>query len=144
MAMVIADLVPTMFLVLLLAVGAYVIGWGRGPERAGIAIIVIGSLLSGWAAHYGRLWEGGEEGIFLVDLAVLLAFIQVLARSDRFWPLWTTAFQLIAVATHLARFASPKTLPLAYAIAEQVWVYPMLILLGVTTYRLRKTRVPSA
>lgn len=143
MAMVIADLVPTVFLALLLAVAIYVVGWGRAPERAGIGIIVIGSLLSGWVAHYGRLWEAGEEGIFVVDLLVLLAFILVLARSDRFWPLWTTAFQFIAVATHLARFASPNTAPLAYAIAEQVWVYPMLILLGITTYRLRSTSAPS-
>lgn len=144
MATVIAELVPVFFLLLILAVGIYVVGWGRAPERAGIAIIFLGSLLSGWLAQYGRLWEAGENGIFVVDVLVLVAFIVVLAKSDRFWPLWTTAFQLVAVTTHLARFVSPNTVPLAYAIAEQVWVYPMLILLAVATFRLHRGRHVAA
>jgi hypothetical protein len=144
MVIAIINLVPAIFLILLLAVGAYVLWRGRTPERAGLAIILIGSLLSGATAHYDALWQSGETGIFLVDGIVLLAFGIVLARSDRFWPLWVTAFQIIAVVTHLARFVSPHTVPFAYAIAEQFWVYPMLLLLTVATVRHGASRAALA
>jgi len=129
------ELVPVLFLGLLLVVGAYVMWRGSGAARAALAIIFVGSLLSAATAHYDALWRMSETGIFLVDVAVLLAFIAVLARSDCFWPMWITAFQMIAVGTHLARFVRPHTVPFAYAIAEQLWVYLMLALLTVVTVR---------
>jgi len=136
-------LVPAIYLGLLFCVGAYVLWRGQKPERAGLAVILVGSVLSEITAHYDSLWQTGETGIFLVDLAVLFAFMLVLARSDRFWPLWITAFQIVAVVTHLVRFVRPQTVPLAYAVAEQFWVYPMLALLTISTVRLHRMRAAS-
>lgn len=134
------QLLPMLFAILMSVVALLVLWRGSRAERAALAAIVAGSVLSGMAAHHDMLWEGGETGIFLVDVAVLCAFIVILAFSDRFWPLWLTAFQIIAVMTHLARFASPRTIPLAYAFAEQLWVYPMLALLTVAAIRRDKSR----
>lgn len=73
----------------------------------------------------------------MVDIATLVAFIAIMAKSTRFWPLWITALQNIAVMTHLARFLKPQTVPMAYAVAEQLWVYIMLLILIVSVQQQR-------
>jgi hypothetical protein len=110
--------------------------FGGRSERAGTSTIIIGSIASAAAMHTYQIWRHNETGLFLVDGILLVAFATIMVLSNRFWPIWITALQIIAVITHLARFLRPTTIPYAYAIAEQLWAWIMLtIITGVCIRR---------
>lgn len=142
MLAVVLTFVPVLYLCILAAALVYIGVRGERAERACIIAITIGSLATGLAANKGPAWYGAEVGIFVVDVATLVAFIVIMAKSTRFWPLWITALQNIAVMTHLARFIKPQTVPMAYAVAEQLWVYIMLLIL-VVSVRQQRSRSAS-
>lgn len=127
---------PIIFGPLLLAVCIY--AWWRGgnDER-----IVAATCLAGTAATLiaisplHRRYAGVEEGLMLVDLAVLLAFVAVALRSKRFWPLWIAGLQLTTSIGHLLKGIDHELLPRAYGAALQFWSYPILLILAVGTYR---------
>lgn len=125
----ILGLVPAIFLTLLIAALIYIMIYGQAAERACIITATISSFATALAANSGPAWYQAEVGIFLVDVATLVAFIVIMAKSTRFWPLWITALQIIAVMTHIARFLKPQTVPMAYAVAEQLWAYVVIAIL---------------
>src|SRR5690348_8693069 len=89
-------------LILLGCCGYAILAGGR-DERIGAAIMLAGSALTVAAALLPDFsWRTARLGVTLVDLTVLGALLALALRTDRFWPLWMTAFHLIAVATHLA------------------------------------------
>lgn len=125
----------------LLASCVYVGRHGGAAERAGIAVITIGSLLTIPASTmFGFRWDAARLNLLALDVLVLGAFLLIALRSGRFWPLWATGFQLIAVATHLAMLIEPRRVLQAYAIAQGFWAYPMLAAIVLATTRLRQAR----
>jgi len=114
------------YLVALISSCAFAIRFGGISERYGAAIMLIGSFLTAVAGLFASGWHNTEIGVLLVDIAVLAAFLTLALHSDKYWPLWTTAFQVIGVATHLARLIDPAIIPRAYSMAQGFWAYPML------------------
>jgi len=119
--------------------------WRGGPDERIVAV----TCLAGTAATllaisplHGR-YSGVEQGLMLVDLAVLAGFILVALRSDRFWPLWVAGLQLTTSIGHLLKGIDQELLPRAYGAALQFWSYPILVILVVGTYR-RHRRVQQA
>lgn len=109
---------------------------GGSPERLGATIILVGSLLSiALLSSPGGRFRSVEFGIFLVDVACLLAFLALALRADRFWPLWVTALQAVGIAGHAVKLVDPGTIPLAYAFVMALWSYPMLLLIVAGTWR---------
>ena len=133
------------YLIVLVAACSYA-GWvGGWPERAGAAIMVVGSTLSVVAAmSFYPGWQSAEFGIFIVDLLVLAAFVNLTLYSDRYWPIWVTSSHLIAVIIHVASLVDPSVAAMAYASAQEFWAYPMLagIAVGTSNYR-RRTSIPK-
>lgn len=126
-----------LFLIVLVAACSYA-GWQGGwPERAGAAIMVAGSILTPVMASHTE-WRSPEYGIFIVDLLMLAAFVNLALYCDRFWPIWVTSFHLIAVTIHVAKLAEPSVAALAYANAAAFWAYPMLVILAVGTWNHRR------
>lgn len=127
---------PFIFAPVLLAVCIY--AWLRGgrDER-----IVAATCFGGTAATMlvispiHQRYAGVEEGLLLVDLAVLSGFSLVALRSKRFWPLWVAGLQLTTSLGHLLKGVDQDLLPKAYGAALQFWSYPILIILAVGTYR---------
>ena len=72
-----------------------------------------------------------EAEIFAIDIVVLLAFIHLTLKSDRFWPMWVTAFQLLAVTIHTIVMVVPQITPWAFATGAVFWAYPMLLTLAI-------------
>ena len=70
-------------------------------------------------------------GIFAIDIVALLAFIHLTIKSDRFWPMWATAFQLLAVSIHTAMMVAPQITPWAFGTGAVFWAYPMLLALAI-------------
>jgi hypothetical protein len=101
--------------------------------------MAIGSVLSVVVTpQLGVRFRDAELGIMIVDAAVLVAFLVVALRSDRFWPLWAAAFQAVAIATHVAAVANPQVFWFAYALAQGFWAYPMLLAIVIGTWRRHK------
>ena len=127
---------PFIFGPLLLAVCLYALWRGGADER-----IVATTCLAGTAATMlvisplRQRYTGVEEGLMLVDLAVLAGFVAVALRSSRFWPLWVAGLQLTTSIGHVLKGVDQDLLPRAYGAALQFWSYPILIILAVGTYR---------
>lgn len=112
---------------------------GGLPERIGATILVLGSALtvaalSNLAIRFGSV----EIGVFLVDVATLVAFVILALRAERYWTSWVAALQLIGLAGHAVKFAEPGTIRSAYAFALAFWGYPMLLLIALGTWRHQK------
>ena len=121
----------------------YAMFLGGAPERIGAAIIAIGSVLSLEAVSgpIGR-FASVEVGVFLVDVAALVAFLVLALRAERFWPLWVAAFQVIGTAGHAVKLVDPAVIPRAYAFILALWTYGMLlaVVLGTWNHRRRLAR----
>jgi hypothetical protein len=130
-----------LYYALAVACSVYVGIKGAGPERFGAAIILVGSALS-TAAMSGAKYASVEIGVFLVDVAALVAFLALAIRAERLWPLWVTALQIIGTAGHAVKFTDAEVIRTAYAIAMAVWSYPMwfLIVLGTWNHQKRLAR----
>lgn len=124
-----------------LLVGCLFASFWRGgrPERIGALDMAAGSVLtvivnSPLSTRYSSI----EVRIFLVDVAVLLVFLALALRSDRYWPLWTTAMQLLVVLAHLARLADPNMLRNGYGVVMAMWSYPQLIIIALAAWQARR------
>ena len=127
---------PLIFGPLLLAVCLYAWLKGGGDER-----VVAATCLAGTAATMlvisplRNRYSGVEQGLMLVDLAVLAGFITVALRSKRFWPLWVAGLQLTTSLGHILKSVDQDLLPRAYGAALQFWSYPILVILAGGTFR---------
>lgn len=127
---------PYVFLPLLLAVCVYAWWQGGADER----VVAVTCLAGTAATHFAisplsQRYAGVEQGLLLVDLAVLAGFLTVALRSKRFWPLWIAGLQLTTSLGHMLKGIEQDLLPRAYGAALQFWSYPILIILAVGTYR---------
>jgi hypothetical protein len=117
-------------------------GFWRGgtPERVGMAIVVIGSILTteSASANLAVRFHALEMGMFLVDIVVFFAFVLLALAADRYWPLWVAGLQLIGVSTHTMMLASPDIIPWVYAVTQSLWGYPILLAIMIGTARHRK------
>ena len=94
--------------------------------------MIVGSLSSlAVGKIWGTPWIRSEAEIFAIDLVALLALIYLTIKSDRFWPMWATAFQLLAVAIHATVLIVPQIAPWAFATGAVFWAYPMLLALAI-------------
>jgi hypothetical protein len=112
--------------------------YGGPPERTGMGIIVIGSVITavlglGSIIHLHQF----EVWLLFSDGAVLLALVWLALTSVRYWPMWATSFHAVTVMTHVAALLIPNSVPKAYLMLQGFWVYPMFIaiLLGVYGHR---------
>jgi hypothetical protein len=129
-----------------LLVGACSYAWlrGRTDERITAATCLVATVASFALVTQLRFAEL-EVGVLAVDLAALGVFVGVALRSERFWPLWVSGLQLTSSVTHLLKLVEPNLMPFAYSAAEAVWSYPILIILAIGTWRVKRyQQLPSA
>ncbi|QJB69268.1 hypothetical protein [Parasphingorhabdus halotolerans] len=132
--MISSQYLPFFYYGFLIIVCGYAIKRGHREEYIGAAIMFAGSVATGIVARvFGTAWSHREYGILGVDLLALLALIYVMIRSDRFWPIWATAFHLLAVTIHVAMMVAPEITPWAFATGAGFWAYPMLLALAIGT-----------
>lgn len=124
------------YYVLLAACLAYTFARGGEPEKAGISIIAVGSVLSNLLVSARPLrFSHVETGIFAVDLLALAAFAVLAVRAERYWPLWIAALQLIGTAGHAVKMVDSHVIRLVYAFIMAFWTYPMLMLVVLGAWR---------
>ena len=122
-----------------LLIGACGYAWlrGRRDERIAAVVCVVASFASLLLLTRLR-FSDVELGIFGVDVTVLVAFVAVALRSERFWPLWVSGLQLTSTVPHALKLVDPGLMPFAYAAAETIWSYPILIIIVVGTWRVQR------
>jgi hypothetical protein len=132
------------FWALLLLTCGYALWRGRRYEQLAAVICIAASVISVLArAPLHQRYAGIEIGDLIVDTAVLLAFVAIALRSDRFWPLWVAGLQLTLSVSHLFKAIQPSLIPLAYAAAERFWSYPTLIIIAIGAWRQHRRHIAS-
>jgi hypothetical protein len=123
----------------LTAAAFYVFWRGQRDERLGMMILVLGSMASVFAYSPREVrWNDVELPLLAVDIVVLAAFFWLAIKSDRFWPLWVTAFQLLTVIAHLARILDTRFIAWVYAAAAADGGYLMILVMVLGTLSARK------
>jgi len=124
------------FLALLMVVCFYAAIKGGQPERRAVIILIVGIAMTILAPSPSiDRFTHPEVGILIVDLLILSAFVMLALNAERYWTLWICSLQVIQVLSHIPIMLIPELLPQAYYIIAAIWVYPMLIVLTVGTYR---------
>jgi hypothetical protein len=120
-----------LFAILLFACFFYALARGGWPERIGSFVLIAGSFLTlAVNSPLQQRYASVEIGILVVDVGVLLAFLALALLTDRYWPLWTTALQLLVVLAHLARWADPEMFRHGYGFILAVWSYMQLLVMA--------------
>ncbi len=120
---------------------------GGQPERLGALVLIVGSLATGVvsAGIFGTSsWQHLETGVMLVDIVVLASLWGIALSSNRFWPYWVTAWQLIAVLVHLQMVFFANILPYAYGYASMYLAFPMVLLMMFASVSFRLQRLQPA
>jgi hypothetical protein len=124
------------FWTLLLFVFGYALWRGRSDERMAASVCMLASIATRFAiSPLTERYTNVEIGLLLIDGAVLLAFVAIAVRSNRFWPLWIAGLQLTSSLSHLMKVVEVDLLPRAYAAAAVFWSYPILLIIVVGTWR---------
>ena len=121
---------------ILLVTCGYALWRGRRYEQFAALICIAASVTSVLArAPLHQRYAGIEVGDVIIDTAVLLAFVAIALRSDRFWPLWVAGLQLTISMAHVFKAVDVGLVPIAYAAAERFWSYPTLMIIAVAAWR---------
>lgn len=106
--------------------------WGGRDEK----LAALGFLLATLATSLANqsLYSHTEVGVLVVDIALLGGLLTLALRSDRFWPMWATAFQLVGTTVHVASMTEQGDFAWAYAVGLIFWSYPVMITLMAGTW----------
>jgi hypothetical protein len=119
----------------------YALWRGNRYEQFAALICIAASVISVvLRAPLHERYMGIELGDLSVDTAVLLAFVAIALRSDRFWPLWVAGLQLTISMSHLFKAIDLDLMPRAYAAAERFWSYPTLLIIAIGAWRAHRRR----
>ncbi len=106
--------------------------WGRRPEKRVGAALILEVLATFIAQDHSRM-QAVQYALFFMDAGLLAYFLWVAMTSDARWVLFATAFQLLDVATHLAKMLDPRVGGWAYLTAPMIWGYAVVAALLVGT-----------
>lgn len=113
---------------------------GGRDERLAMSAVVIGWLLTLVAIHFR--FARTEWGILAVDIMMLTTFVWIALRSSRYWPIFTAAFQLLAVMTHVASILDQRVEHWTYITAQIIWGYLVVIAVGHGAWTARAHQAP--
>lgn len=117
--------------------------WKGGPDERNMGAAVLFAIMM-TVVFRDRSWSGIQWGAFAADILLLAVMTVIAMRSERYWPLPATAFQLLAVITHFARVIDPVFKPWAYATAAVIWAQLVLWTLGIGTLNAWRRRAQPA
>lgn len=101
---------------------------GRDLER-----LAAGAYLAAWALTLVAFREGTRDtqwAVMAIDVVLLVGFIAIALKTGRFWPLFSAAFQLLAVVTHVARALDSAVSGWAYQTGGIIWGYLVIAAIG--------------
>ena len=106
-------------------------GWGgRDEQLAAIGFLAATLATRMIHAEYQQM----EYGVLAVDFGLLLGLLALALTSDRFWPMYATAFQLVGLLVHIGSFSEDGSFAWAYAVGLIFWSYAVIAALLAGTW----------
>ncbi len=107
---------------------AFAIRCGGAPEQI-VAWVVLATFVADPILHlvFKRTFETVDPTHVIIDVARFAGIAAVALRANRFWPIWLSAFQLLALAAHLAKTMDLHIHPVIYGAMSAMWSYGILI-----------------
>lgn len=106
-------------------------GWGgRDEQLAAIGYLAATLATRMITAEYNHV----EFGVLAVDFGLLLGLLALALTSDRFWPMYATAFQLVGLVVHIASMTEQGSFAWAYAVGLIFWSYAVMVALMAGTW----------
>lgn len=105
---------------------------GDRPEKR-TAIVLGLALAASTLLQRREIGHYEQWGLLTVDAMYLAWLTPLVLFSDRYWPLFAAAFQLLLVATHLVMIISYRSGQWTYMTAYAAWSYGGFISLGAGT-----------
>jgi len=134
------------FVVLLVAVAAFALRKGGGPERA-MAIILMAMAGADQALHLfvPPHFASIDTGHLVIDLAAAATTTVLAVTAHRFWPMVAAVLQILPLAAHIGKAADMSVHPVAYQTMQVAASWPLLPLLAVATWRhMRRIRASGS
>ena len=103
---------------------------GRDEQMAAIAFI--GATLASRLVNTNYVHM--ESSVLLVDAVLLFGLILLALKSDRFWPMYAAAFQLVGTVVHVASMVETGNFAWAYAVGLIFWSYAVMAALMAGTW----------
>lgn len=103
---------------------------GRDEQLAAMAFIVATLATRQVHANY----EHTELMVLVVDSGLLIALVALALKSDRFWPMYAAAFQLVGTVVHVASLTEKGDFAWAYAVGLIFWSYAVMAALMAGTW----------
>ncbi len=127
------------FAVLLAASLLLAFSLGGRDERWAASITVLAAMLSPLAQS--EQFIRPEFGIFAIDIFLLVMLLQLALSSDRYWPLFATAFHGNAILIHIGRLYFDGIVSEIYADLAVFWAFPiqLTIILG-TLFEVKRSK----
>lgn len=120
----------TAFYVIFVISVALAIWQGGSPERLAALVILLMALLQFLGSSiFGRQFAVVDLVSLSVDVVGLVGMTAIAFFANRYWPLWTSAMQLLSCVSHLGREISGKVEPLVYAVLKTGPTFIVLIIL---------------
>lgn len=126
----IAALIGAGFIVL---VSLFALTKGNRPERIGAGTVLGGWFLSILAQTYIG-YASVQWPILIIDVIALAIFVALVWKSPRTWPVWASAFQLLAVASHVMVLMKLRPEISAFYTVLNMSGYGIIVALAVGTF----------
>lgn len=120
-------MIPIIFWLLALLSCGFVWLHGEREGRRAVGLFLGATLLTWGAQSLDTEWRQTHWPLMAVDTAYLVATYVFALRSNRYWPLWIAAFQLLTVTSHFATIIAPGYVPKIYTAIATFWVVPLLL-----------------
>ncbi len=75
-----------------------------------------------------------QYSVFIMDSVLTAALLAIAATSNRYWPLWVAAFQILEILMHVAMLIDHKVHARAYFVGIEILSYLILAALAVGTW----------
>lgn len=105
--------------------------WGARDERLAASAFCVAAFLS-WLLD--NQYNGTQIDVLAVDFALLLGLVGLALTSDRFWPMYAAAFQLVGTVVHVASMTETGNFAWAYAVGLIFWSYAVVATLVAGTW----------
>jgi hypothetical protein len=103
---------------------------GRDEQIAAAAFIIATVVTRLFHTTYAHV----ELSVLAVDGTLLIGLLALAFTSDRFWPMYAAAFQLLGTVVHVASMAETGDFAWAYAVGLIFWSYAVMAALVAGTW----------
>ena len=115
---------------LLVACVIFVLWKGRVHERVIMGALLVGSVNT-YVIYISRTgnWLDPNLAMLANEIVITLIILAIAHRSNQFWPLPISAFQLLALMSQVVSFFGQDLEAYAIGVTQGLWAYLQLIIL---------------